>query len=178
MNLKEISLEEQEKNEELELLNNLNNLNTFYKEKDKDEFLNSLTNLSKSNLSTYDSFSLHDKQSKKKRHFSINSLDSLDVTLNDCLSVKSTNENSLESLIMQNLELYEDVIKVMVIGAKHSGKSCLISRLMSSTIHCYFPTKNLEIRSRLLKVGGKYIKLELFDTCSRVLKDPLISSIN
>lgn len=178
MNSKEISLEEQEKNEELELLNNLNNLNTFYKEKDKDEFLNSLTNLSKSNLSSHDFISLHDKQSKKKRHFSMNSLESLDVTLNDCLSVKSTNENSLESLILQNLELYEDVLKIMVIGEKYSGKSCLISRLISSPVHSYFPTKYLEIHSRLLKVGGKCIKLELFDTCSRVLKDPLISSIN
>ncbi len=121
---------------------------------------------------------LHDKQSKKKRHFSMNSLESLDVTLNDCLLVKSTNENSLESLILQNLELYEDVLKIMVIGEKYSGKSYLISKLISSPVHSYFPTKNLEIHSRLLKVGGKCIKLELFDTCSRVLKDPLISSIN
>lgn len=108
----------------------------------------------------------------------MNSLDSLDVHLSDCLSTKSTNENSLESLVMQNLELYEEVLKIMVIGEKCTGKSLFISKLMSTPIHSYVPTKNLEIQSTVLKVGSKYVKLELFDTCSKVLKDPLISSIN
>lgn len=181
MNLRENTLEELEKLEEEELLKNVRNLNYFYRDNDKEEFLNILTNLNKNLLNSYLINDLNEKQYTPKRHFSSNSVENLDLNLlnnsNLNLSDVSTNDSNFESLILQNLELFEDVIKIMVVGEKNTGKSSLISQLLSHQKSHYFPTKYLEIQSKIHMILGKLIKIEFFDTCTKILNDPIISSI-
>ena len=190
MNIKENSLEEQEKLEEEKLMNNLQNLNLFYKERDPHEFLNSLTDLSKhSNLNLME-MSFTKDNFKYRRPFTFNSIDNFNFDFDlinnsnknnqKCyysnVSTNDTNDRNIESIIMQNLEIYDEVIKVMVIGDKCVGKSLLISKLLSQGKMNYFPTKNLEIYNKLCKIIGKFVKLELFDTCPSTLNDSLMKS--
>ena len=184
MNPRENTLEEQEKIEEEELLSSLQNLNTFYKEKDKHEFLNSLTYLSKNssfNLLSYPK----EKISKNKRPFSFNSKENVDFDfdvinqskVND-LSNGSTNDSNFKTLILQNLEICEDVIKIMIMGDKQTGKTFLISKLLSQGMMSFIPTQNLEIYNKVHEIFGKYVKLEFFDTCAKILNDSLFKSIS
>ena len=82
----------------------------------------------------------------------------------------------MQSILLQNLEIYEDVIKVMVLGDKCTGKSLLVSKLLNKGKQNYVPTKSLEINHRIFKLFGKFVKIELFDTCSNILTDSLIKS--
>ena len=179
MKIRETTLEEQEKIEEDELQKHVRNLNNFYKGNDKEEFINTLTNLNKGLINSLISID-NDDHLSIKRNFSSNSFENLHLFNNSFLNLSnlSTNDSNFQSLIHQNLELFEDVIKIMVIGDNHTGKSFLISQLLSHNKHQYMPTKNLEIQSKLHKIFGKYIKIELFDTCTKVQKDPIISSNN
>ena len=181
MNPRENTLEEQEKIEEQELLSSLHNLNTFYKEKDKHEFLNSLTYLSKNSSLNLFSYS-NEKFSKMKRPFSFNSKDNLDfdfdvINKDRNLSNCSTNDSNFKTLILQNLEIFEDVIKIMVMGDKHIGKTFLISKLLSLGKNSHIPTQNLEIYNKIHEIYGKCVKLEFFDTCAKIMNDSLIKSI-
>jgi len=116
-----------------------------------------------------------------KRHFSFNSLNSMDIdfkALSDSTlgnSNVSTNESNFEALILQNLELYEDVIKIMIISEKTNDKAVLIAKLLSQHKPQMIPTKNLEIYCKHVSIFNKHIKLELYDTCEKVLNDPLIA---
>jgi GTPase SAR1 family protein len=183
MTIRENSLEEREKLEEEALSNNLHNLNHSYKQKDTNKFLNSLTSLSKdTNFNFYNKHYFN--ENNLTRPFSFNSIDNFNFDFNvinnnsQSYSNVSTNEAENEAIvseiIMQNLEIFEDVIKVMVIGDKCSGKSLLVSKLLSRGKMNYIPTKNLEIYNRLFKHFGRFIRLELFDTCAKILSDSLM----
>jgi polynucleotide 5'-kinase involved in rRNA processing len=175
MTIKSCTLEEQERVEEEELSNNFHNLNLSFKERDTDEFINSLTHLSKN--SNFDFFPKCTKAVETFRPFSLNSIDNFSI---EKLSNASTNdcgdEMVMQSFFLQNLEIFEDVLKVMVLGDKCSGKSLLISKLLNKGKSNYIPTTILEINNKIVKLLGKFVKIEFFDTSANILRDSLIKS--
>jgi hypothetical protein len=176
MVIREKSLEEKEKADEEALNSNIHDLNFFFKEGDTNEFLNSLANLSKdSNLGCFVTTSNWSTRSKER-----NSLSSMKEELtfeNSGPSQGFVNESTVHSILAQNIEIYEEVLKIMVLGDKSTGKSLLISKLLSKgDSWSYIPTKSLEIHNIIQRIAGKLVKLEIFDTCSRILNDDLIKS--
>jgi hypothetical protein len=175
MTIKPCTLEEQERVEEEELANNFHNLNLSLKEKDTDEFIHSLTHLSKD--SNFGFFPKYSRAAETIRPFSLNSIDNFsfeklsNVSTNDCVD-----DIKMQSFLLQNLEIFEDVLKVMVLGDKCSGKSLLISKLLNKGKNNYFPTTSLEIHNKTVKLLGKFVKIELFDTSANILSDSLIKS--
>jgi hypothetical protein len=175
MTIKSCTLEEQERVEEEELANNFHNLNLSFKERDTDEFIHGLTHLSKD--SNFGFFPKCSRAVETIRPFSLNSIDNFsfeklsNVSTNDC-----GDEMIMQSFLLQNLEIFEDVLKVMVLGDKCSGKSLLISKLLNKGKNNYFPTTSLEIHNKIVKLFGKFVKIELFDTSANILSDSLIKS--
>jgi GTPase SAR1 family protein len=199
---KQLSLEEQEKLEEEQLLNSFQNLNIFYKEKEKEDFMNSISDLSTyhSDLNVFYSqlqklknppgSKGHDNNQKanknSNRSFSFNYKDMLAKDETNCEhaskvnfpTIFEANTNCLmnnHEIIKQNLEVYEDILKIMVIGGSHVGKSLFVSKLLGLVKKSYLPTQNLEIHNKIVKLFGKIVKLEVYDTSHNILNDPLIN---
>jgi GTPase SAR1 family protein len=176
------SCEEKEKLEEEQLLNSIQNLNIFYKENDKEEFFNSIADLStlNSELTTLQ-MKTAIKESKKgsnTRSFSFNSLEAINNSNEFATNKKSLNIDMLahhrsheptDMLIKQNLEINEEILKVMVVGGSQAGKNLFVDKIMSIQKNNSAPAKGLEIHSKMMKVFGKVVKLELFDTNYNIL---------
>jgi len=176
MSIRENTLEEQEKEEEEELANNLYNLNLSYKERDSNEFINSLTHLSKD--SNFGFLPKSSRMADSIRPFSLTSIDNFSFEKWSNVSTNDCGKNLImESFLLQNLEIYDEVLKIMVLGDNSTGKSLLISTLLNKPKTKYIPTTNLEIHHRVFKHFGKFVKLKLFDTNANILKDSLMKSI-
>lgn len=175
MTIKPYTLEEQERVEEEELANNFHNLNLSFKEKDTNEFINSLTYLSKD--SNFGFFPKYSRTENAIRPFSFNSIDNFSF---EKLSNVSTNDGGndllMPSFLLQNLEIFEDVLKVIVLGDKCSGKSLLITKLLNKAKLNYIPTTSLEIHNKIVKLFDRVVKVEIFDTSANILSDNLIKS--
>lgn len=92
---------------------------------------------------------------------------------NGRLDSKNTTEN--EELISQNLNIEEKIVKCILIGDKQTGKTLLKNKLLEETSELH-PTKNLEIKKKLIFVNSKPIKLELWDTSIQILNSPILQS--
>lgn len=170
MVIKEKSLEEREKAEEEELTANLENLNFFFKEGEFNGFLSSLTNLTKEATQESIATISQDLCSQDLKDFTN------EVTSPIAKKFLQT-ESTMQSILIQNIELYEETLRVMVLGETGCGKTMLISNLLNKgETKTYIPTRSLEIHNKIMKIGGKLVKIELFDTCSKILNDELIKS--
>jgi len=87
-------------------------------------------------------------------------------------SIISTNPNSLQSLITQNLEIQTEILKIMMIGISKIGKSKLIDNFINKAAmdmdteakDLYIPTIGMDIKKIIMKILDKSVKIEFYDT--------------
>jgi tRNA U34 5-carboxymethylaminomethyl modifying GTPase MnmE/TrmE len=117
---------------------------------------------------------------KISRSLTFDSLNSFNIDFNsykniDDISVSSdsTSINSFSSILLnpvlsKNIDIVDDVLKLVLIGDHKVGKSLFINKLLYEEgkidIGNYNKTKSFEIKKKIIKLLGKHIRLELFDT--------------
>ncbi len=148
-----------EKIDEEKLLLHLESLNTSFKNKNKKDFIMTVTDLysEESNLNSIN-FNIQPKNlgEKTKRSFSFDTFEN--INLNNFLSLKHKNEekntinnsnglssistnftntipcstvkNSFENIISQNLIVSDELIKLILVGDKSVGKTLFINKIM------------------------------------------------
>jgi len=180
-----------EEKEERQLIESMNELKNCYKSKNKEKALDNFFNLIKGDKK-YDGLFL--RNGNMSRSLTYNSLTDLDVNeALDCLFSPQTEEmrfnylsevgnsmlsgstqpNTLSTLLSQNLEIKDEVLKIMVIGSSMIGKTALINSFIEGNNfdakkYVYYPTNGMEIRKDFLKLNQKNVKIEFYDTDKQI----------
>ena len=153
---KELTLVEQEQHDHNKIMSTIENLNLSFKNKDKSMFLEGLSKLCNVKSKQMDDTTLL-VDNKIKRSLSFDAIESAEyeqqflnkinhsLTNSQALCNASTDVNSIQSLILQNLETFHQTLKIIVIGDKCVGKSLFISKLIQGdnfdSSFSYQPTK-------------------------------------
>ena len=86
----------------------------------------------------------------------------------------------MEETNIQNIEdsgQYDLTFKIIVIGDPGVGKSCLTGRAVKDKFDSqYAPTIGFEFLTYSVKIEGKIIKLQIWDTCGQEMYRSLISN--
>jgi hypothetical protein len=99
-----------------------------------------------------------------------------------CKSFISTNssDNDFNTLLSQNLEIKDEVLKIMIIGCSMVGKTLLLSNFLDGsfieTNYVYFPTSGMEIKKVVLKLNDKKVRIEFYDTDVNIHQKEIINS--
>ena len=167
---------EDEKEEENNLLHNIENLNLSLKQNNEKMFYENLTKCSKNVFDNKEIPIKKNTTNYKIKNTSINNSIKLirSQTFNDNSIKKFDKEKILpiinaNEFLSENIDIVENTLKFLVMGASKSGKSYFISKV--------FEEKNKElkqysgmlvIRKKNIKLLGNYIRLELLDTNSEL----------
>ena len=167
---------EDEKEEENNLLHNIENLNLSLKQNNEKMFYENLTKCSKNVFDNKEIPIKKNATNYKIKNTSINNSIKLirSQTFNDNSIKKFDKEKILpiinaNEFLSENIDIVENTLKFLVMGASKSGKSYFISKV--------FEEKNKElkqysgmlvIRKKNIKLLGNYIRLELLDTNSEL----------
>ncbi len=204
MILKEPTLQELQQEDEDKLLSKIENMNQLYKNNLKDEFISAASDLYNSQISPSDLKNLGNKrfnvldtpEESESDFLYCNKKDQLgsheptisksDMCKNmnvdsenlDCSATASTNFS--ENIILQNLYVPCETLKIIVIGDKAVGKSHFINKLndesngtnnykeeydglgvSTKSKHVYIPTLSLEIKkifykNRAIEINNEY----------------------
>ena len=88
----------------------------------------------------------------------------------------SQKDYDVEILVQENGK-FELTFKIIIIGDSGVGKSCLAIRALKNIFESlYQPTIGFEFMSSYIKIDGKIIKLQIWDTCGQEVYRSLISS--
>ena len=88
----------------------------------------------------------------------------------------STQNYSVE-VLSQDTSDFELSFKLIIIGDQNVGKSCLSLRASKNCFETlYSPTIGFEFMTFFVKIDGKTIKLQIWDTCGQEVYRSLISS--
>ena len=136
---------------------------------------------------------------KLTRSITFSDLESLNIDFdviksldNNSLSNEVTSSNSFNSILINplfkcNLNIVDDVMKLIVIGDDKVGKTLFINRFFdeensnnSNNQHPieYTHTKSLEIKKKTVKLFGKNICLEMWDTNTEIMANEISKGIN
>jgi len=145
---------------------------------------------------------------KLTRSITFSNLESLDIDFdviksldnnsfsNECTSSNSFNSILINPLFKCNLNIVDDVMKLIVIGEEKVGKTLFINRFFdegntegnfNNNINCnsysqpsieYTHTKSLEIKKKIVKLFGKNIRLEMWDTNTEIMANEISKGIN
>lgn len=80
------------------------------------------------------------------------------------------------SFIEQNVSLYDEMVKLLVIGEKSVGKSTLIKRITEEENDEVTPTTSFEIKKCIKSINDRKVKIELWDTNENIINSPLIQT--
>ena len=93
---------------------------------------------------------------------------------------ESNTECVTPDFIEQNVNTFDEIVKLIVIGAKNVGKSTFINKLTNSPSKqndvTYSPTSSLEIKKVIKSLGESKVKIELWDTNENIIKSSLIKT--
>lgn len=93
---------------------------------------------------------------------------------------ESTDECVTQDFIEQNVSTFDEIVKLIVIGAKNVGKSTFINKLTNTPSKIndvtYSPTSSLEIKKVIKSLGNSKVKIELWDTNENIIKSSLIKT--
>ena len=183
--LKQQSLAEMEQEEEMELCKAIKDINIEYKMQSKHEHSSSGSDFDDSSeeenedniantefdLSPMDIKGKKNIMNKKNSNGSENSFHS-----SNTLSTFSNTylQEDKESFISQNLIVYDELVKLIVIGNKSVGKSLFIKKLSNEEMNG--PTMTLEINKTIVNVNNKKVKLEFFDTNTQIINSSIIKT--
>ena len=88
----------------------------------------------------------------------------------------SQNEYNVE-ILQHNTGDYELSFKIIIIGDSNVGKSCLTMRGTKNIFEpVYAPTIGFEFMAFFVKIDGKVVKMQIWDTCGQEIYRSLISS--
>jgi hypothetical protein len=164
--------------EETLLLNSLENLNISYKKRDKEQFLENVSNFyysSKDRLKM-DLTTAYSYQSENKicRSFTQDSLNIMDF---DELTLSLDNPITTDPMLTQNIKLTDEVMKIILIGDDCVGKTLLIEKLINAGKGCDIThTGSLEIKKKRIKLLERILTLEFWDTNKKILCSKLSES--
>ena len=80
-------------------------------------------------------------------------------------------------VLPDDFNLYDLSFKIIIIGDSGVGKSCLTLKATKNYFEDYYSaTVGFEFFTFNVKVDGKYIKLQIWDTCGQEIYRSLISS--
>ena len=170
-------------------------INISLQEKDKEKFRNEIHKIYKhilkekkheSNLNKPDD----SKNKKISRSLTFDSLNCMNIDFKVLKNLEalassplSTTYNSLNSILTdpilsKNIECVDDTIKFIIIGDQHVGKSFLINKLLNDKTAKgnYQHTNSFVIKKKNIKLLGKRIKLELFDTNVSIINSDICKS--
>ena len=86
-------------------------------------------------------------------------------------------ENYSVEVLSQDTSDFELSFKLIIIGDQNVGKSCLSLRATKNCFEVlYSPTIGFEFMTFFVKIDGKAIKLQIWDTCGQEVYRSLISS--
>ena len=97
-------------------------------------------------------------------------------------SAESTmpSNNSFNILLSQNLEIKDEVLKVMILGSSMVGKTLLLSAFLDNFFneesYVYFPTSGMEIKKIGLKLNEKKVRVEFYDTDATIHQKEITNS--
>jgi hypothetical protein len=141
------------------------------------------------------------KSGKMARSITFSNLESLNINFDliksldyNSLSSESTSHYSFNSIFINplfknNLDIVDDVMKLMVIGETRVGKTLFISKFFEEegvnsnpngndinskeSLSEYIHTNSLEIKKKMVKLLGKNICLEMWDTNIEILANEI-----
>ena len=174
---------EDEKEEENNLLNNIENLNLSLKQNNEKMFYDNLTKNSKNifdikeiplkiNTSNYKiKDNLINNSEKFLKHLKL----IRSKTLNDDKLIQNFDKEKILPIIngneflSENINIVDNTLKFLVMGASKSGKSYFISKVLDEkNTETKQYSGNLVFRKKNIKLLGNYIRLELLDTNSEL----------
>ena len=86
-------------------------------------------------------------------------------------------EDYTAEVLSQDTSDFELSFKLIIIGDQNVGKSCLSLRATKNLFEVlYSPTIGFEFMTFFVKINGKTIKLQIWDTCGQEVYRSLISS--
>lgn len=84
------------------------------------------------------------------------------------------------SFITQNLTVFDEVLKLIIIGQAKVGKTLLINQLLSKhpnpSLTRYIPSPSLEINKTIKTINSQRVKIELWDTSVSFLTSEIIKT--
>jgi hypothetical protein len=101
------------------------------------------------------------------------------ISTNFTFNSMNSSNSKIENLILQNLSMTDETIKLIIIGDKGVGKTILTKKLCSDDIgnlKKYNPTQSLEIKRFVFNTLNKIIRVELWDTNLSILNSPIIKT--
>ena len=174
---------EDEKEEENNLLNNIENLNLSLKQNNEKMFYENLTKCSKNifdikeiplktNTTNYKiKDNLINNSEKFLKHLKL----IRSKTLNDDKLIKNFDKEKILPIIngneflSENINIVDNTLKFLVMGASKSGKSYFISKVLDEkNTETKQYSGNLVFRKKNIKLLGNYIRLEFLDTNSEL----------
>ena len=96
-----------------------------------------------------------------------------------CLEDEIDTINFRKSFVSQNLTVFDEIIKILILGEANVGKTLFINKMINSNKennYNYLPTLSLEINKCIKTICGKKIKLELWDTNEIILNNDIIKT--
>lgn len=171
-------------------------MNNSFWAKDKNNFLDHITKLCKhilkEKIEKCEKSEKNDKinsHSDKKigRALTFDNLGSITINFDEIKNKKQNFAMSYEStcnsfnsllsdpILSKNMNLVDDVLKLMVIGEQCVGKSFFIDKLFNDNLEKsnYSHTTSLEIKKRNIKLLEKNIQLEFWDTNSKIVSSQI-----
>ena len=89
----------------------------------------------------------------------------------------SKTEDLKYEILTEEINDYDLIFKLIVVGDSGVGKSCLTMRGTKNCFEeCYSPTVGFEFCTFCIKINGQYIKLQIWDTCGQEIYKSLITS--
>lgn len=95
--------------------------------------------------------------------------------------------NSVGTLLKENIENQEEVLKLVLIGTKGVGKSRLINNIMINPENSYYKNNNLkydynttvgiDIKKKVISIFDKQVRVEFFDIDNNLLSKDLTKGI-
>ena len=160
MELRELTLQEKEKEEEITLEKEITTLSNHFKS-------TKLSDETEQSLDTIDTDSHHSTTIIK----SFNSTSSNEEEETDTPYFR-------RSFLSQNICMFDELIKLIVIGQKKVGKTLFIHNISNEipSIDEYTPTLSLDITKTIKTISNKKVKIELWDTCDHIINSDVIKT--
>ena len=169
-----------------QLLDSVSDLNISLSDNDNEKFIEFLTNYIKENKKIVQTSKIIILKNFK-RNLSQNNLNEIDLTESiKCILAENHNCNddqnnncTINSFLKQNIELKDDIIKIMMIGCSKIGKTSLINHFIENTgDDVYCPTIGMEIKKANVKILDKNMRIEFIDTDKDIHQKEITRSIN
>ena len=176
--------------DETDLIDSIANINISLQQKDQEKFKNEILKIYKHILKEKKIGNFKSQDKKISRSLTFENLNCMNVdfevlkNLEDLASsTQSSSNNSINSIfsdpiLSKNIECVDDTVKFIVIGDQQIGKTFLIEKLFNDKAPKgnYQHTNSFVIKKKIIKLLGKRIKLELFDTNISIINSDICKS--